>query len=144
MIMKCQPVLPAAAVNTSICSSSLSGRGSCLEVNASGPSGSEAPKEKRRARLPNSASTSGNSRMSCRPAGCALVSMISPLPVYPHAPQLATERAAKPQLQADLGKPDHIEHAPAILVREESVRARRDAIEWLVALGNGGGQQGRA
>src|ERR671912_2023619 len=83
MIMKCHPVLPAAAVNTSICSSSESGRGSCLEVNASGPSGSEAPKENRRARLPNSASTNGNSRTSCRPDGCALVSMNFLLSGYP-------------------------------------------------------------
>src|ERR671921_1646279 len=75
MIMKCQPVLPAAAVNTSICSNSVSGRGSCREANASGPSGIEAPRENRRARLPNSASTNGNSRTSCRPGGCALVSM---------------------------------------------------------------------
>src|SRR5919107_537748 len=60
-----------------VCSTSLSGRGSCWEVNSSGPSGIEAPKENRRARLPYSASTSGNSRMSCRPGGCALVSMLS-------------------------------------------------------------------
>src|SRR5215208_235417 len=104
MIMKCHPELPAAAVNTSICSSSESGRGSCLEVNASGPSGSEAPKENRRARLPNSASTNGNSRTSCRPNGCALVSMISPFPIYPPTPQLATEKAAQRQIQADLGE----------------------------------------
>src|SRR5919107_4132002 len=91
MIMKCQPVLPAAAVNTSICSSSVSGRGSCLEVNASGPSGSEAPKENRRARLPNSASNNGNSSTSCRPRGCASVSMFSPCSLSP-AIHLATAK----------------------------------------------------
>ena len=47
-----QPVLPAAAVRTSICPSSLSGGGSCWDVNASGQSGIEAPKENRRVRLP--------------------------------------------------------------------------------------------
>src|ERR671921_830120 len=107
MIMKCQPVLPAAAVNTSICSSSESGTGSCLEVNASGPSGIEAPKENLRARLPNSASTNGNLRTSCRPGGCAQVSMISPFPI-PSAPQLATETAAKLRTYAGLGETDHV------------------------------------
>src|SRR5215210_2067027 len=142
MIMKCQPVLPAAAVKISICSSSESGRGSCLEVNASGPSGSEAPKENRRARLPNSASTNGNSSTSCRPAGCALVSMISPFPTSP-ALQLATEKAAKRLTLAALGEPDHVEHAPAVLVGEESVRARGDVFERLLALGNGRLEQER-
>src|SRR5918995_2505027 len=37
-----------------------------------------------------------------------------------------------------LGETDHVEHAPAVLVREEPVRARRDVFERLVALGNGG------
>ena len=32
-----------------------------------------------------------------------------------------------------LGETDHVEHAPAVLVREEPVRARRDALEQLGA-----------
>src|SRR5215204_2561179 len=58
--------------------------------------------------------------------------------MYPTAPQLATERAAEPKMQADLGETDHVEHAPAVLVGEEPVRARRDVFERFVAHGNGG------
>jgi hypothetical protein len=36
-----------------------------------------------------------------------------------------------------LDETDHVEHAPAVLVRQESVRARREALEWLVTLANG-------
>jgi len=36
-----------------------------------------------------------------------------------------------------LGETDHVVHAPAVLVRQESVRARRDALERLVALADG-------
>src|SRR5829696_2718769 len=36
-----------------------------------------------------------------------------------------------------LGETDHVEHAPAVLVREEPVRARNDAFERLGALANG-------
>src|ERR687897_2979649 len=43
-----------------------------------------------------------------------------------------------------LGETDHVEHAPAVLVREEPVRARRDALERLVALWNGGVDHGLA
>src|SRR5688500_16742442 len=40
-------------------------------------------------------------------------------------------------MQADLGETDHVEHTPAVLAREEPVRARRDALERLVALADG-------
>src|SRR5829696_9140198 len=36
-----------------------------------------------------------------------------------------------------LGKADHVEHASAVLVREEPVRARHHAFKRLVALANG-------
>src|SRR5215218_7591540 len=50
---------------------------------------------------------------------------------------LATGEAAKRQMQADLGEPDHVEHATAVLVGEESIGTRYDAIERFVALANG-------
>ena len=42
------------------------------------------------------------------------------------------------RITPSLGETDHVEHAPAVLVRQEPVRARRDVFERLVALGNGG------
>src|SRR5215204_3683678 len=36
-----------------------------------------------------------------------------------------------------LGETDHVEHAPAVLLREKPVRARREALERLVTLANG-------
>src|ERR671916_665373 len=36
-----------------------------------------------------------------------------------------------------LGEPDHVEHAPAVLVREKPVRARNDALQRLLTLTNG-------
>jgi hypothetical protein len=69
------------------------------------------------------------------PASCQEVEVLTAVHGQPilHLCQALNARST-----LSLGETDHVEHAPAVLVREEPVRARRDVFERLVALGNGG------
>src|SRR5918996_601857 len=57
---KSHPVEPAIEVSTTICSSSVSGKGFWLDLKARGPSGISAPRQNLRDLRPASACISGN------------------------------------------------------------------------------------